>query len=69
MMLVPFLDRRVETEGRSPIFTAVGVAALVYMVALTAWGYSSWVPIWVVFGTGVLTAILVWATRPSESGQ
>ncbi len=67
MLLVPFLDRQVEREGRSPWFTAIGVAALIYMVAMTAWGYSSWVPVWVVFGTGAMTAILAWATRPAEN--
>jgi quinol-cytochrome oxidoreductase complex cytochrome b subunit len=67
MVLVPFLDRRVEGIGRSPGFTVAGAAALVYMVAMTAWGYSSWVPVWIVLGTGALTAGLAWATRPSES--
>ena len=67
MVLVPFLDRRIEREGRSPWFTAIGVGALIYMVAMTAWIYSSWVPVWVVFGTGALTAVLAWATRPAEN--
>lgn len=68
MLLVPFLDHRVEQTGRSSRFTLVGWVALAYMVAMTAWGYDSWVPVWVVFGTGALMAILAWATRPSESG-
>jgi cytochrome b6 len=69
MLLVPFLDRKVEKEGRSPTFTAIGLAALVYMVAMTAWGYSSWAPVWVVLGVAALTGILAWATRPSEANR
>ena len=39
LMLVPFLERR--REGGSPVFTAVGIASLIYMVGMTAWGYRS----------------------------
>ena len=47
----------------------VGIAALVYMVSMTAWGYTSWTPVGVVLATGVLTGILAWATRPAETEQ
>jgi len=56
LVLVPFLDRGVVRRGRSPVFTAVGVLAAVYMVALTAWGYRSLVPVYTVVGA----ALLVW---------
>jgi cytochrome b6 len=62
LVLVPFLDRGVQRHGRSPGFTAAGVAAVLYIVAFTAWGYRSAVPIYVVLATGVLVAILGVAT-------
>jgi len=70
LLLVPFLDRGILKNGKSPGFTIVGVIALVFMVGMTAWGYASLVPIWVVLGT-ILALILVGAlTKPSgEEGQ
>jgi cytochrome b6 len=59
MVLVPFLDR----TGRSPLFPLVGVGATVYIVGMTAWGYRSWLPVWIVFGTALLSVILSLATR------
>jgi cytochrome b6 len=38
-MLVPFLDRRATQEKRSPVFTAIGLAVLAYIVVLTALTY------------------------------
>jgi cytochrome b6 len=58
LVAVPFLDRRVAAEGRSPLFTWLGVAALVYMVGFTAWGYRSLVPVWIVVGTGIVIVVL-----------
>lgn len=72
LVLVPFLDRGAAERGRSPVFTAIGVAALVYMVGLTAWGYRSLVPIYVVLATFALVAILGLGTRhggPEEKGK
>ena len=63
LVLVPFLDRGVVRHGRSPVFTAVGVASLIYIVAFTAWGYHSLLPVWVVLATGVLILILSLGTR------
>ncbi len=48
LVLVPFLDRGVAHRGRSPVFTAVGVAAVVFIVGMTAWGYHSLVPVYAV---------------------
>jgi cytochrome b6 len=63
MVLVPFLDRKVNLTGRSPVFTIVGVLALIYIVGMTAWGYRSLAPLWIVIGTGVLLLVLGAVTR------
>jgi cytochrome b6 len=39
LMLVPFLDRRAAREKRSPVFTAVGLAVLVYIIVMTGLTY------------------------------
>ncbi len=64
MLLVPFLDRKVQGQGRSPGMTAAGAAALVYIVAMTAIGYGSLAPVYLVLGAGALIAVLAWVTRP-----
>lgn len=67
LVLVPFLDRGIVLRGRSPAFTLVGVLALLYMVGMTAWGYRSLLPIWLVLGTAVLVALIALGTRhPGE---
>lgn len=68
MLLVPFLDRGVARRGRSPGFTAAGVIALAYVVGMTAWGYRSLVPIYVVLVTCILTLVLGWGTRHTRGG-
>jgi cytochrome b6 len=69
MVLVPFLDRGVIRRGRSPVFTWVGIAALVYIIGFTAWGYRSWVPVLVVLATAAPVAVLSMALRRSEGGE
>jgi cytochrome b6 len=69
LVLVPFLDKGVVRNGKSPVFTAVGVVALVYMVALTAWGYRSWVPVWIVVATVAFVALLAWATGSTDRNK
>ncbi len=59
LVLVPFLDR----TGKSPVFAGVGVAAVIYIIGMTAWGYRSWLPVWIVLGTVLLTLILGLGTR------
>ena len=66
LLLVPFIDRKLAHEGRSPAFTLVGVLGLVYVVGFTAWGYRSLVPIWVVLGTGLLIGLLSLLTQRTE---
>jgi quinol-cytochrome oxidoreductase complex cytochrome b subunit len=63
MMLVPFLDRKVNLTGKSQLFTFIGVVALVYIVGMTAWGYRSLAPLFIVVGTVVLMLLLGLATR------
>jgi cytochrome b6 len=63
MMLVPFLDRGIVRHGRSPAFTTVGWLTLAYIVGMTAWGYHSWVPVYVILGTGLILLVLGIGTR------
>jgi cytochrome b6 len=58
MVLVPFLDRGVVRSGRSPVFTAVGWAAIAFIVGMTCWGYRSLVPLWITLGTAAVTMLL-----------
>jgi len=66
LVLVPFLDRRGGRDGRSRGFTVVGVLAVVYVVAMTAWGYHSWVPVWVVLATLALIGVFALVVRHEE---
>jgi len=67
LVLVPFLDRGVARIGRSPLFTAAGVVGLVYVVGMTAWGYGSLVPVYVVAGTAALVYLLALVTGPRRA--
>ena len=71
LMLVPFLDRKVRRTGDSPLFTWIGVLTVVYIVGMTAWGYRSLVPVYIVLLTGVVTAVLGYGTRraPRREGK
>jgi cytochrome b6 len=50
LLLVPFLDTRVVREGKSPGLALIGSLALAYIVGMTAWGYRSFTPLWIVCG-------------------
>lgn len=69
LVLVPFLDRGLERNGKSPRFTAAGVAALLFIVGMTAWGYHSLLPVWLVAGVFAVVAVLAVATRPPAGGE
>jgi cytochrome b6 len=69
MVLVPFLDRNVSKTGRSPIFTLIGVVVLLFIVGMTAWGYRSLTPIWIVVGTGALMLLLSLGTRYEDERE
>jgi cytochrome b6 len=63
LVMVPFLDRNVSKTGRSPFFTLIGIVALIFIVGMTAWGYRSLTPIWIVLGTFALMLLLSFGTR------
>ncbi len=63
LVLVPFLDKKSTTTGRSPTFTVIGVVCLIYMVGMTSWGYRSLVPIYAVLGTVLVMVVLSLGTR------
>jgi cytochrome b6 len=63
MLLVPFLDRRSRTSGRSPMFTVIGIVSLVYMVGMTAWGYRSLTPVYALLATFLVMVVLSLGTR------
>jgi cytochrome b6 len=66
LVAVPFLDRGKPGSRSGAIATWIGVVAIVFMVVMTAWGYHSWVPIWIVLGTLLLLGVLGWATRRGD---
>jgi len=68
LILVPFLDRGVQKNGRSPGFTIAGVVALAVIVGMTMWGYQSVVPLLIVLGTGVMLWLVALVTRHSDEG-
>ncbi len=41
LLLVPFLDRRSARDEPSPVFTALGLVALVYLIVFTIIGYRA----------------------------
>jgi len=63
VLAVPFLDRGIARSGRSPVFTAVGVFAVAFIIGMTSWGYHSPVPLLVAAATLVLMAIMAVFTR------
>ncbi len=63
LVLVPFLDRKLQRTGRSPLFTNLGIVAVIYMVGMTAWGYRSWTPVLIMAVSVVVVLILELGTR------
>ena len=64
MVLVPFLDRDPERTRRSRAFSAGGALALIFIVAMTVWGYASLLPLYIVLATIALLFVIAFATRP-----
>jgi quinol-cytochrome oxidoreductase complex cytochrome b subunit len=62
LLLVPFLDRARDGRGGRAV-GVLGVAALAYMVGMTAWGYRSWAPVHAVLGTVAVLALLGLGTQ------
>ena len=67
MVLVPFLDRGIEKNGRSPMFTLAGIVALVFMIGMTVWGYASLLPLGIVVATAALLLVVGYVTRHKEA--
>ncbi len=63
VLLVPLLDRAVDRRGRSPAFTWIGVATVIFVVGMTAWGYGTLVPVWIALGMLGLMGLLAVVTR------
>ena len=63
LLLVPLLDRRAAREGKSLGWSIAGVAALLFMVAMTCWGYASLVPLYVIFLSAILLSLFAFITR------
>jgi cytochrome b6 len=67
MMLVPFIDPTEDNRRRSRALDVIGVVSVIYMVGMTAWGYRSWFPVWIMLATGVLIYVIGLATdQPGE---
>ena len=69
LLLVPLLDRNVSRRGRSPVFTFIGWIAVVYIVGLTAWGYRSLMPLYIVLATAVLILTMSLTMRHGAGGD
>lgn len=67
MVLVPFLDRGIEKNGKSPMFTLAGIIALVFMIGMTVWGYASLLPIGIVVATAGALLLVGYLTRHKET--
>ena len=63
LLLVPFLDRGVAKNGRSPGFTVAGILVVAYMIGMTVWGYRSPVPVYIMGATAALIFAFGRATR------
>jgi quinol-cytochrome oxidoreductase complex cytochrome b subunit len=69
MMLVPFLDRGVNKNGKSPGFTVAGLGALLFIIGMTVWGYASFVPLYVIALTIVILLLFAFLTREKKSEE
>jgi quinol-cytochrome oxidoreductase complex cytochrome b subunit len=69
LLLVPLLDRRAAREGRSPGWSMAGVAALLFVVGMTCWGYASLLPLYVVFISAILLSLFAFITRGSGKAE
>lgn len=63
LLCVPFLDRRGARDGRSPGWSIAGVIGLIFVVAMTCWGYATLIPLYVVLLAVLLLWVLAFITR------
>jgi quinol-cytochrome oxidoreductase complex cytochrome b subunit len=69
LMLVPFLDRKGSESGRGGGWTIAGVVGLIFVVAMTAWGYQSLVPVYVILLTALLLSLFAFLTRGPSAAE
>ena len=69
LILIPFLDRGAARSGRSPRWSIGGVAALLFALGMTCWGYASLLPLYVVLISALLLALLGFITRGSRKEE
>ena len=69
LMAVPFLDRGAARTGRSRGWSIAAVVVLAWIVGMTCWGYESLLPLWIVFATAALLAVLAYITRGPQVGE
>jgi len=67
LVIVPFLDDRTTRRGRAS--TVAGVVGVAFVVAMTGWGYHSFVPVAVAAGTAALLGLFVLAARRGRGGR
>ena len=67
LILIPFLDRGAALRGRSPGWSIGGVAALLFALGMTCWGYASLLPLYVVLISTLLLSLLAFITRGRKS--
>jgi cytochrome b6 len=58
LLLVPFLDRR-----GSRLWTWAGIAGVIFVIAMTCWGYASLVPLYAVLLGALLLLVFAFITR------
>jgi len=67
ILLVPFLDPAVPNNRRSSMVTGAGMVLLIYVIALTAWGYRSWSP--VLITAAVVLILMLHGIRGGSGGR
>ncbi|HSY50079.1 MAG TPA: cytochrome bc complex cytochrome b subunit [Thermoanaerobaculia bacterium] len=67
LMFVPFLDRSAPGKGKG--WTIAGLAALLFVIGMTCWGYMSLLPLYVVVISGVLLLLLAFITRGGRKSE
>ncbi len=63
LVAVPLLDRSAENRKTSNAFSALGIVGVLYILAMTIWGYHSLIPLYIVIGAALLTWGLAAVTR------
>ena len=65
LILVPFLDRNAARGLPSRGWSIFGLAALLFVIGMTCWGYMSFIPLYIVIITGILLLLFALITRGS----